>query len=130
MSKTLILYASQNGSTAEVARLLAETLQEYGHEVRLANAEGYIGDIHRYDAIILGTAIYKGMWLHSLLNTVRRLLPQFGAKPVWGFALCIRALEPAGEDYARQFYLPRNLLDTLNLQEYQFFAGRLNHLSL
>jgi menaquinone-dependent protoporphyrinogen oxidase len=130
MSKTLILYASQKGSTAEVAQRLAAILQDSGHDVTLANAEGFTDDIHRYDAIILGTGIYKGMWLHPLLNAVRRLLPQFQQKPVWGFALCVRVLEPAGEDYARQFYLPRNLLDNLNVQDYQFFAGRLSNLTV
>jgi menaquinone-dependent protoporphyrinogen oxidase len=130
MSKILILCASQKGSTAEVAEQLAQQLQEANHEVRLANALGYEGDIHRYDAVILGTPIYKGMWLHSMLNTVNRLMPQFQQKPVWGFSLCVRVLEPDGEAYARQYYLPNNLLSKLNLQDYQFFAGRLTNLSI
>jgi menaquinone-dependent protoporphyrinogen oxidase len=130
MSKVLILHASQKGSTAEVAEQLAQQLLEANHEVRIANALGYEGDIHRYHAVILGTAIYKGMWLHSMRNTVNRLMPQFHEKPVWGFSLCVRVLEPAGEDYARQFYLPHNLLNKLNMQDYQFFAGRLMHLSV
>jgi menaquinone-dependent protoporphyrinogen oxidase len=130
MSKILILYASQKGSTAEVAQALAAILQGEGHEASLANAEGYREAIHAYDALILGTGIYKGMWLHSLLGLTTRLLPQFQQKPVWGFALCVRVLEPAGEDYARQFYLPYNLLDKLNLQEYRFFAGRLTNLTI
>jgi menaquinone-dependent protoporphyrinogen IX oxidase len=130
MSKVLILHASQKGSTAEVAEQLAQQLLEANHEIRLANALGYEGDIHRYDAVILGTGIYTGMWLHSMLNTVNRLMPQFQQKPVWGFSLCVRVLEPAGEDYARQFYLPSNLLNKVNLQDYQFFAGRLTNLSV
>ena len=130
MSKILILYASQKGSTTEVANVLGQNLQEANHEVRLANALGFEGDIHRYNAVILGTGIYKGMWLHSMLNTVNRLLPQFQQKPVWGFALCVRVLEPAGEDYARQFYLPKNILNKINLQEYRFFAGSLTNLSI
>ena len=130
MSKALILYASQKGSTAEVAQFLAETIKQAGHPVELQNANTFSGDIHSYDAIILGSAIYKGMWLHSLLSSVNRLKAQFGQKPVWGFSLCIRVLEIAGEDYARQFYLPRNNLKELNLQDYRFFAGRLENLSV
>jgi menaquinone-dependent protoporphyrinogen oxidase len=130
MSKALILYASQKGSTAEVARFLAESIKQVDHQVTIENAESFTGDIHAYDAIILGSGIYKGMWLHPLITTVNRLKPQFGLKPVWGFALCIRVLEPAGEDYARQFYLPKNLLNNINLQEYRFFAGRLQNLSI
>ena len=130
MSKILILYASQKGSTAEVAARLGEQLQAANHEIRIANALGYEGDIHRYNAVILGSGIYKGMWLHSMLNTVNRLMPQFQQKPVWGFSLCVRVLEPAGEDYARQYYLPSNILKKLNLQDYHFFAGRLANLSM
>lgn len=130
MSKALIIYASQKGSTAEVAQFLAETLRQAGHQTTLENANNFSGDIHAYDAIILGSAIYKGMWLHSLLSTVNRLKPQFGQKPVWGFALCIRVLEIAGEDYARQFYLPQSSLKDLNLQDYRFFAGCLQNLSV
>jgi menaquinone-dependent protoporphyrinogen oxidase len=130
MSKVLILYASQKGSTAEVAKFLAETLKQAGHQAVVENVEHFTGDIHAYDAIILGSGIYKGLWLHPLITTVNRLKSQFGLKPVWGFALCIRVLEPAGEDYARQFYLPKNLLNNLNLQEYHFFAGKLQNLSI
>jgi menaquinone-dependent protoporphyrinogen oxidase len=130
MSKALILYASQKGSTAEVAQYLAEIINQAGHKVVLENANSFSGDIHTYDAIILGSGIYKGMWLHSLLSTVNRLKPQFEQKPVWGFALCIRVLEIAGKDYARQFYLPHNSLQETNLQDYRFFAGRLSQLSV
>lgn len=130
MSKTLILYASQKGSTAEVAKFIGQILHQGGHQVTLANADSFRDDIHDYDAIILGTGIYKGMWLHSLLTTVNRLQPQFGQKAVWGFALCIRTREIGGEDYAYQHYLPRHLLRDLNLQDYRFFAGHLHDLNI
>jgi len=130
MTRILLLYATRGGSTAEVANFMAKVLKDRAFDVDIQSAANFTGDIHHYDAVILGSPIYKGIWMTSIWRTVRQLETQFRNRPIWGFSLCVRVLEPGGLDYAQANYLPHNLLDKLNLQDHCFFAGRLENLSL
>jgi len=120
----LILYATRRNSTAEVAAYLSNILREYHLQVTVANVENFAGDIKQFDGYLFGTSIYNGMWLKSLANYVRRCLPDIGQKPVWGWAMCIRILEPDGKEHVYKNYLPDRLLKKINLQDYNFFGGK------
>ena len=130
MTHILLLYTTRGGSTAEVTNFVAKVLKDRALDVDIQFVDNFRGDIYSYDAVILGSPIYKGILMSSLWRLIRQLEPQFKSIPVWGFSLCMRVLEPGGQDYARANYLPHNLLDKLNLQDYHFFAGRLENLSL
>jgi menaquinone-dependent protoporphyrinogen oxidase len=129
MPKVLILYASKKGSTAEVAAYLADVLRKHKIEVDVTNAAEFSKDVLDYDAVLIGTGIYHGMWLNSLWNTVRRLTEQLEKIPVWGFALCVRILEEDGEAHILKHYLPRKVLNSINLKNFKFFAGRIEDLT-
>jgi menaquinone-dependent protoporphyrinogen oxidase len=124
MAKILILYASKNGSTAEVAAYLVNVLRKRAIEVDIQDAAEFDEDLLGYDAVLIGTPIYTGMWLKALWNNMRRLTRQLEKIPVWGFALCVRILEADGEAHIQEHYLPQELLDSINLQDFKFFAGR------
>lgn len=127
--KVLVLYASKRGSNQEVAEFIQQVLEDHDVDAHLANANGFSEDIGDYDALLIGSPMYKGLWLHEMIHTMRRLLPQLAEKPVWGWSICVRVLEPNGEAYARLNYLPTDIISKLNLQEYQFFAGKLEDIS-
>jgi menaquinone-dependent protoporphyrinogen oxidase len=129
MTKVLILYASKKGSTAEVAAYLADVLRKQHIAVDVSNAAEFNKDVVEYDAVLIGTGIYHGMWLNPLWNTLRRLSEQLAEIPVWGFALCVRVLEEDGEAHIQKHYLPHKILDKINLQQFKFFAGRLGALT-
>jgi menaquinone-dependent protoporphyrinogen oxidase len=129
MTKVLILYASRKGSTAEVAAYLADVLRKRHLEVVVTNAAEFNKDVLNYDAIVIGTGIYNGMWLNPLWNNVRRLAEQLEKIPVWGFALCVRVLEVDGAAHIQKHYLPSKVLDKINLQDFRFFAGRVSDLT-
>lgn len=129
MSKVLILYASKKGSTAEVAAYLAGILCKRNFEVDLVDAAEFTKDVLDYDAVLIGTGIYHGMWLNPLWNNVRRLIEQLENIPVWGFALCVRILEEGGEAHILKHYLPNTVLDAINLQDFKFFAGQIINLT-
>lgn len=129
MPKILILYASKKGSTAEVAAYLADVLRKHNIEVDVTNAAEFKKDELAYDAVLIGTGIYHGMWLNSLWNNVRRLSDQLEKLPVWGFALCVRILEESGEAHILKHYLPKTVLEEVNLQNFKFFAGQLINLT-
>jgi menaquinone-dependent protoporphyrinogen oxidase len=57
----LLAYASRFGSTQEVAETIASTLSEAGLEVNLQPMQD-IKSLDRYDAVVLGAAIYNAKW--------------------------------------------------------------------
>src|SRR5690242_1469455 len=57
----LLAYASRFGSTQEVAKTIASTLSEAGLEVNLQPMQD-IKSLDRYDAVVLGAAIYNAKW--------------------------------------------------------------------
>ena len=65
MSKCLVLYASKYGSTLEVAKAVAEGLAADLRDVE----DG--PDIGPYDVIVLGSPIYAGDYLDSMIDFVK-----------------------------------------------------------
>ena len=57
----LLAYASRFGSTQEVAETIASTLSEAGLEVDLQPVQD-VKSLDRYDAVVLGAAIYNAKW--------------------------------------------------------------------
>lgn len=122
--KILVAYATQKGSTGEVAEFIGEKLREHDFDVTVARVET-VTEVDSYHAFVLGTGIYKGMWLPELFNFTRDFQQHIGAKPVFGWVNCIRILEPNGYEYVMENYLPHDILKKLNVQDYKVFAGKL-----
>ena len=122
----LLLYATRGNSTAEVAQHIANILKAADIHITLANAEVYdmTADSNTYDAFVVGTGIYTGMWNKSLLEKLRQVRHTFKGVPMWGFGMCIRVLEADGEAYAQRNYMPDFITLEFNLQEFKFFAGK------
>jgi len=57
----LLAYASRFGSTQEVAETIAVTIREAGLEVDLQLMQD-VKSLDRYDAVVLGAAIYNAKW--------------------------------------------------------------------
>jgi len=57
----LLAFASRFGSTQEVAETIASTLNEAGLEVDLQPMQE-VKSLDRYDAVLLGAAIYNAKW--------------------------------------------------------------------
>ena len=122
--KILIAYASRHGSTHEVAEFIGNKLQDRNHEVTVADADS-IEQVSEYDAFVLGTGIYRGTWLPAMTTFIRKHQTEIGQKPVYGFMLCIRILEPEGPAYVLEHYVPYYITDSLNMQDIKAFPGRL-----
>ena len=62
----LVAVASRHGSTAEIAERIVATLLATGLEVDMHRIEDEAAaDLDRYDAIVVGSAVYEGRWLRS-----------------------------------------------------------------
>lgn len=82
----LLAYATRFGSTQQVAETIAAALREAGLEVDIQPMQE-IKALDRYDAVVLGAAIYNARWhpdAHRFLSQHQAILRQ---RPVAIFAL-------------------------------------------
>jgi menaquinone-dependent protoporphyrinogen oxidase len=83
--RVLVTTASKHGSTAEIGSAIAETLADHGIETGVLAPDDVIS-VHRYDAVIMGSAVYAGHWMSSMKRMAHRLAPELTERPVWLFS--------------------------------------------
>ena len=87
MTTVLVAVASRHGATAsiaeEIASVLRRELPEAQVEVRDAADPG---DLTRFDAVLVGSAIYMGRWLPAARHLVESHRAQLAAVPLWMFS--------------------------------------------
>jgi menaquinone-dependent protoporphyrinogen oxidase len=71
-TRTLVVHASEHGSTREVAEAVASLLRDRGLDVDLVAASD-AGELDRYGAVVLGSALYMG----RLHGDARRFLERY-----------------------------------------------------
>lgn len=82
MSRVLVAYATRHGATADIARAHAEALRRKGHTADLVPADN-AETLDRYDAVVLGSAVYYGHWLDPARDLAERFATQLSGLPVW-----------------------------------------------
>ena len=81
----LVTAASKYGATRQIAHAIRDVLDEHRIAVTLVAPEE-IGEIGRYDAVVLGSGIYAGHWLEPAKDFVARFRGDLAARPVWLFS--------------------------------------------
>jgi len=82
--RILVTVASRHGATQEIGDEVARVLAETGHEVDVVPPDD-VEHVERYDAVVLGSAVYVGRLAASLRALVERCGAQLAALPVWLF---------------------------------------------
>ncbi|WOI61318.1 flavodoxin domain-containing protein [Streptomyces fradiae] len=127
MSLVRVLYASEHGSTEDIARRIAARLAAHGHRTE-------VGDIKvspRLEpgsaaAVVLGSAVYGGAWLPPAEAFVRREVAALGAQPVWMFSVGLTAALPKPlRSLAARSEQPRisRLVELLRPRAHHRFSG-------
>lgn len=92
--RVLIAYASRHGGTEgiadEIGAVVRAAAPEDGHpgepwSVEVLNAAD-VDDVSRYDAVVVGSAVYVGHWLGSASHLVRTHATVLSSRPVWLFS--------------------------------------------
>jgi len=83
--RVLVTYGTKNGGTAGIANTIATALAESGvvADVRPAN---WVNDVHAYDAVVLGGAVYTGRWHKDARAFAHRYAKALSGRPVWVFS--------------------------------------------
>ena len=87
----LVAYATKKGSTREVAEAVASTFAEHGLDVEVLPAAA-VRDLERYDAVVLGTALYTGRVHADARAFLRAHREALAARRVAVFAMGPRTL--------------------------------------
>jgi menaquinone-dependent protoporphyrinogen oxidase len=84
-TRVLVAYASKYGSTAEIAKKIAEVLNQAGLATDVLSVE-QVADVKPYQAVILGTAVYIGRWRKSAIRFLKHHEEMLAGQKVWIFA--------------------------------------------
>ena len=83
--RVLVAHGSLMGGTEGIARMLASTLGADGLATDVRPA-GRVTDVVRYDAAVIGGAVYSGQWHQDARQLLVRHLEVFRCLPVWLFS--------------------------------------------
>jgi menaquinone-dependent protoporphyrinogen oxidase len=81
----LVAYASEHGSTQEIAEHIAQTLSAAGLHVDLREA-GNVHSLDAYEGVVIGSAVYMGRWRGSAKRLVKRNERRLAERSVWLFS--------------------------------------------
>ena len=82
--RVLVTYASKHGGTAEIAAAIGEELRRMGINVEVHPVDE-VEDVGRFDAILLGSALYYFHWQRSALRFGRKHAEELRHRAVWLF---------------------------------------------
>jgi menaquinone-dependent protoporphyrinogen oxidase len=125
--KVLVAVASKHGGTQEIAYGIGQVLSGHGLTTDVKNVETD-GDIGKYQAVILGSAVYRGSWLKSAKHFVNKHRDELTARPVWLFSSgpVGDPLRPKPKDSVQV----EEIMSKTKAREHHVFAGRLDRRSL
>ena len=81
----LVAYGTTNGSTGEIARWIGDELRGCGLDVEVWPA-AQVYDVNRYEAVILGGAMYMFGWHRDARQFAHRFAGALARRPVWLFS--------------------------------------------
>ena len=84
-ARVLVAYATKLGSTADIAETMAQGLRDGGHRALAVPARD-VTNLDDWDAVVLGSALYSGMWQRDARKFVERFRDQLKARPLWLFS--------------------------------------------
>ena len=83
--QVLVAYGTKYGATAEIAERIGQVLRDAGLGAE-AKAADRAGDPARYDAVVLGSALYMGQWRKEAAKFLKENEATLTQKPVWVFS--------------------------------------------
>jgi menaquinone-dependent protoporphyrinogen oxidase len=119
----LIAVATKHGATREIAEEIGRTLREEGLTVDVVSAEE-VTDLARFEAIVIGSAVYIGHWLAPARTLVNENAPTLKARPTWLFSS-----GPIGDPprpSAEEAVKVDDLVTAAGAREHRLFAGKVD----
>jgi menaquinone-dependent protoporphyrinogen oxidase len=116
----LVTYASKHGSTAQVAKRIALALVGSGVKADVLPVRD-VGDIGRYEAVVLGSSVYFGKWAAEAVGFADHNRTTLAKRPVWLFSV-----GPLGEQPRSDPAEVARIMMSIKAVDHHLFAGALN----
>jgi len=84
-ARALVAYGSKYGSTAGIAKVIAETLRDRGLETDIQPADE-VRTLEPYDVVVVGGGVYVGRWHGDAVDFVKRFEHDLIDRPTWLFS--------------------------------------------
>ena len=121
MARVLVGYGTKMGGTTAIAERIGEVLSLTGHEVIVAEASD-VREVDDYDAAVVGSGLYAGMWRGPAKRLVRKLASKAPDLPLWLFHSGPLGDDEAGDPQGFPKWL-RELEPRLNVRDEVTFGG-------
>lgn len=121
MASVLVTYASRHGSTAEIARVIADKLRETSLSVDCVPAD-WVTSVAPYDAVVLGGAVYFNHWHSDAVRFLHRFSAPLSRRAVWTFSSGPVGEPEAGADRRPPRRIGR-VLDQFGVRGHAVFGG-------
>jgi menaquinone-dependent protoporphyrinogen oxidase len=119
--KVLVASGSKYGSTREVAQAIGQELTVLGFDVDVMDAHEVLSVV-AYDAVVIGSAVYGGLWRRDAEELMRDHAPVLRHRDVWTFSVGIETIVSEGQPKDEAYLLG----DTVNAHEHRRFTGALD----
>ena len=122
--QVMIACASKHGSTEGIAQAIADRLRQQGHDAVAARVAD-VADLHGIQAVVLGSAVYAGSWMHEATEFAESNAEALSTMPVWLFSS-----GPLGAEVHDEEEQPRQLPEltrALRPRGHRVFFGALDH---
>lgn len=122
--QVMVACASKHGSTEGIAQAIADRLCQLGHDA-VAERVADVSDLHGIQALVLGSAVYAGSWMHEATEFAEGNTEALSTMPVWLFSS-----GPLGTEVEDEEAQPRQLPEltrALRPRGHRVFFGALDH---
>ncbi|WP_420749883.1 flavodoxin domain-containing protein [Rhodococcus sp. O3] len=120
--RILVSAASRHGSTAEIATALGAALRDRGALVDVVEPHD-VRDISGYDAVVIGSAVYRGRWLRPAKDFVDAHAKELRRRPVFLFSSGPIADQDRPVNSPYDVFTVRH---RTGAREHRMFAGKLD----
>ncbi|WP_062073164.1 flavodoxin domain-containing protein [Demequina sediminicola] len=120
--KVLVATGSKYGSTREIGNAIAGELSQLGFDVDCMDASDVLG-IHFYDAVIVGSAVYGGLWRRDASALVSDNADELRRRDVWLFSVGMSGVKAPRQETNE----PRELTSLVKAHEHHTFDGALDY---
>jgi menaquinone-dependent protoporphyrinogen oxidase len=133
-ASVLVAYASKHGGTAEIAQWIAGAISSSGDSASVLPA-AEVHDLAPYDAVVLGSAVYRGRWRGEARGFLKRHGEALRERPTWLFssgptggtpaadAAVDRALQSTESELPREL---RSAVGAIPVRGHATFPGRVD----
>lgn len=119
--KVLVTVGSKYGAAREVGKAIAGVLVEEGFEAEYLDCAEVLA-VTPYDAVVLGSAVYGGLWRRDAEDVVKNFTKDLKARDVWTFSVGIETVVQEGQPKDEAY----GFAEKIKAHEHRRFTGALN----